>query len=78
MDPRLNPYAPGAGQRPPELVETDVPAVGRGQVLVQIAGNGLCHSDMTMMQMPAEVAQIIDWRVPFTLGHEIGGRRHYY
>ncbi|MCU1397322.1 MAG: Alcohol dehydrogenase GroES domain protein [Acidimicrobiales bacterium] len=60
-------------QQPPALVEIDVPTAGSGQVLVEVKGNGLCHSDITMMEMPAEIGQIIDWRVPFTLGHEISG-----
>lgn len=63
-----------AWQQPPELVEVAVPAVGAGQVLIEVAGNGLCHSDLTMMQMPAEIGELIDWHMPFTLGHEIGGR----
>lgn len=62
-----------AWQEPPQLVEADVPTPSPGQVLVQVAGNGLCHSDLTMMQMPAEIGQMIDWHMPFTLGHEIGG-----
>ena len=63
-------------QEPPQLVETVVPAVGRGQVLVKVAGNGLCHSDLTMMQMPGSIGEMIGWQVPFTLGHEIGGWIH--
>lgn len=61
-------------QQPPQLVEVDIPMAGSGQVLVEVAGNGLCHSDLTMMQMPASVGEMIGWRMPFTLGHEIGGR----
>ena len=61
-------------QQPPQLVEVAVPTPGPGQVLVEVAGNGLCHSDLTMMQMPAEIGVLIDWHMPFTLGHEIGGR----
>jgi propanol-preferring alcohol dehydrogenase len=59
--------------RPPELVETAVPEPGPGQVVVKVAGNGLCHSDATMRQIPGEIGEAIGWRVPFTLGHEIGG-----
>jgi propanol-preferring alcohol dehydrogenase len=61
-------------QQPPQLVEIPVPEAGPGQVLVEVAGNGLCHSDLTMMAMPAEIGALIDWHMPFTLGHEIGGR----
>jgi len=61
-------------QQPPQLVETDVPVPSAGQVLVEVAGNGLCHSDLTMMQMPREIGETIDWHMPFTLGHEVAGR----
>lgn len=60
-------------QQPPRLVEVPVPDVGPGQVLVRVAGNGLCHSDISMMQMPGEVGTAVGWRVPFTLGHEVAG-----
>lgn len=60
-------------QQPPALVEVDVPAPRAGQVVVAVAGNGLCHSDVTMGQVPAEVGAALDWQMPFTLGHEIGG-----
>ena len=63
-----------AWQQPPQLVEIAVPVPGPGQVLVEVAGNGLCHSDLTMMEMPAEIGELIDWHMPFTLGHEVGGR----
>jgi alcohol dehydrogenase, propanol-preferring len=60
-------------QTPPQTVEVDVPTAGPGQVLVEVAGNGLCHSDLGMMEMPGEIAAMIGWQMPFTLGHEIGG-----
>jgi alcohol dehydrogenase, propanol-preferring len=59
---------------PPELVEVPVPEPGPGEVLVEVAGNGLCHSDIAMAQMPAEIAEALGWQLPFTLGHEVGGR----
>jgi len=58
----------------PELVEAPVPEPGPGQVLVAVAGNGLCHSDAMMSQMPGALGEAIGWSVPFTLGHEVGGR----
>ncbi|MCU1396558.1 MAG: putative alcohol dehydrogenase [Ilumatobacteraceae bacterium] len=60
-------------QQPPQMVEVDVPTVGAGQVLIAVAGNGLCHSDLGMMEMPESVGRMIDWHMPFTLGHEVGG-----
>ena len=61
-------------EHPPELTEAPVPEPGPGQVLVAVAGNGLCHSDIGMSQMPGSLAEVIGWKVPFTLGHEVGGR----
>ncbi len=58
----------------PELVEAPVPEPGPGQVVVAVAGNGLCHSDAMMSRMPGALGEAIGWQVPFTLGHEIGGR----
>lgn len=63
-----------AWERPPELVEAIVPVPGPGQVLVEVAGNGLCHSDIIMGQMPAAIGEAIGWAIPFTLGHETAGR----
>jgi len=66
-------YRVVAWQRPPELVEVAVPRPGPGQLVVRVAGNGLCHSDVGMSQMPGAMAEMIGWKVPFTLGHEVGG-----
>lgn len=60
-------------ERPPVLVEVPVPVPGPGEVVVRVAGNGLCHSDITMTQIPGVIGEAIGWHVPFTLGHEIGG-----
>jgi len=57
----------------PELTEAPVPEPGPGEVVVRVAGNGLCHSDVGMAQMPGAIADMIGWKVPFTLGHEVGG-----
>lgn len=58
---------------PPALVEVPVPRPGPGEVLVKVAGNGLCHSDIAMGQIPGELGELIGWRVPWTLGHEAAG-----
>ena len=60
-------------ERPPRLVEAPVPEPGPGEVLVAVAANGLCHSDLDMARIPAEIGELIGWRVPFTLGHETAG-----
>ena len=38
-----------------------------------MAGNGLCHSDIGMAAMPGSIGESLGWRLPFTLGHEVGG-----
>jgi alcohol dehydrogenase, propanol-preferring len=59
--------------RPCELQQVPVPAVAAGEVLVKVAGNGLCHSDVGMMHSGAEAFPFPHWQLPFTLGHEIAG-----
>ncbi len=56
-----------ASQSPAELRDVEVPEPGPGQVLVKVAGAGLCHSDLHMMHWPMPVPR------PFTLGHETAG-----
>lgn len=58
---------------PPQLTEAPVPVPGPGEVLVEVAANGLCHSDLGMAGMPAAMAGSLGWRAPFTLGHEVAG-----
>src|SRR5688500_3699457 len=58
---------------PPEHAEVPVPAPGPGQVLVRVAGCGLCRSDLTMRQMPRIAGERLGWQMPFTLGHETSG-----
>ena len=58
---------------PPIVTEAPVPDPGPGQVRVRVAGNGLCHSDIGMAAMPGSIGESLGWRLPFTLGHEVGG-----
>ena len=58
---------------PPELQQVPVPTVSAGEVLVKVAGNGLCHSDVGMMEAGAVAPPFPSWHLPFTLGHEIAG-----
>ncbi len=53
----------------PELVEMPVPDPGPGQVLVKVAGAGLCHSDLHLAS--GEVPMVPSF--PWVLGHEITG-----
>src|SRR3954452_15045826 len=57
-------------QAEPELVEVPVPAPGPGEVLVRVSGAGLCHSDLHLFEWPEGR---VNWRLPYTLGHETGG-----
>lgn len=55
---------------PPEFREVDVPVPGRDEVLIKVAGVGLCHSDFLFLDTPPG---IMPWELPFTLGHESAG-----
>ena len=41
-------------QKPAELREVPVPEPGPGQVLVKVGGAGACHSDLHLMDAPAD------------------------
>jgi propanol-preferring alcohol dehydrogenase len=51
-----------------ELADVPQPDPGPGQVLVRVAGAGLCHSDVTISRVPEFYGG-----GPFTLGHETAG-----
>jgi propanol-preferring alcohol dehydrogenase len=55
---------------PPEFREVPVPSPARDEVLIKVAGVGLCHSDFLFLDTPPG---IIPWQLPFTLGHETAG-----
>jgi len=59
--------------KPPELLEVEVPRPRAGEVLIKVAGNGLCHSDVGLMDPHVSFPPFPDWHLPFTLGHEVGG-----
>jgi len=61
-------------EQSPQFMEVTVPEPGPGEILLEVAGNGLCHSDVGMWQMPGAIGEAIGWQVPFTLGHEVAGR----
>lgn len=58
---------------PPELDEIEVPEPGPGEIRIKVAGNGLCQSDLHMPHIPAVMEELMGWKMPFTLGHEVGG-----
>jgi propanol-preferring alcohol dehydrogenase len=58
---------------PPRAVEVAVPTPGPGQLLVRVAGCGLCRSDLTMRKLPQAMGERLGWAMPYTLGHETAG-----
>jgi propanol-preferring alcohol dehydrogenase len=59
-----------AWESPAQLVDVPTPEPTPGEVLVRVAGAGLCHSDLHLMHWPAGS---LPYELPFTLGHEIAG-----
>jgi propanol-preferring alcohol dehydrogenase len=59
--------------KPAQLQEVPVPRPATGEVLIKVAGNGLCHSDVGLMQAQEPLPPFPGWQLPFTLGHEVGG-----
>jgi len=58
-------------QTQPEFQEVPDPHPGPGQVVVRVAGSGLCHTDFTVISRDRSYWK--NERPPFTLGHEIAG-----
>lgn len=58
----------------PVLVEVDAPTPGPGQVVIKVAGAGLCHSDLHLLHDFGD--GMFPWGPPFTLGHETSGYIH--
>ena len=52
-----------------EKVQIDVPELGAGDVLVQVAGCGICHTDLGYFYYGVPTVN----KPPLTLGHEISG-----
>jgi propanol-preferring alcohol dehydrogenase len=58
-------------QTKPEFQGVPEPLAGPGQVVVRVAGSGLCHTDFTVISRDRQY-----WNndpPPLTLGHEIAG-----
>jgi len=60
--------APYAKSRPLVIEELDLDPPGPGEVLVQMAAAGLCHSDLSVINGTRL------WPLPIVLGHEACGR----
>lgn len=68
--PRMTAFRLLEWGQPPVLTDTPVPQPGHGEVLVKVAGVGLCHTDLHFFDAPAGR---FGYPVPFTVGHEVGG-----
>jgi propanol-preferring alcohol dehydrogenase len=51
-----------------EIRDVEQPEPGPGEVLLQVTGAGVCHSDLHILHAPAWPGQL-----PMTFGHEIAG-----
>lgn len=56
--------------KPPEIQDVPVPKPGPGQVVIKVAGAGVCHSDLHVLD------ELELFKNPFTLGHENAGWIH--
>ncbi|MHA6797806.1 NAD(P)-dependent alcohol dehydrogenase [Bounagaea algeriensis] len=54
----------------PRLNEVPTPEPGPGEVLLRVTAAGMCHSDLAVMDWPAEQ---FPYELPLTLGHEGAG-----
>lgn len=52
------------------LIENELPEVCEGEVLVRVAGCGVCHTDLSFWHYGVKTKRSL----PLTLGHEISGR----
>ncbi|HEX7414353.1 MAG TPA: 6-hydroxycyclohex-1-ene-1-carbonyl-CoA dehydrogenase [Bacteroidia bacterium] len=52
-----------------KLVESEIPKLEKGEVLVKIAGCGVCHTDLSFWHSGVQTKHPL----PLTLGHEISG-----
>lgn len=59
-------------QSHPQVVDVDEPDPRPGEVVIDVGGAGLCHSDLHLMEWPAEAVEDL-FDLPFTLGHENAG-----
>lgn len=62
-------YQMVAPEAPLELKEYPVPELGPGDVLIEVAGCGLCHTDLGFLYGGVQTRK----PPPLTLGHEISG-----
>lgn len=51
------------------LIEAELPTAGPGEVIVKVAGCGVCHTDLSFWHSGVQTKHAL----PLTLGHEISG-----
>lgn len=56
-----------------QLVDVPKPEPGPGQVLLKVAGNGICQSDLHAMYGWTSCPPHLDVELPLTIGHEVAG-----
>ena len=68
-------YRVHAWQTDATFEDVKQPKPGPGEVLIKIAGAGVCSSDLHVVHdwTPETVPQVAGWKMPWTLGHENGG-----
>src|SRR5260370_40894616 len=59
-------------QESPEFQDISRPVAGSGQLLINVAGCGLCHTDLGTVRRRT-MAEWADTPPPFTMGHEVAG-----
>lgn len=60
-------------KQPAQLVDVPIPEPGPGEVLLKVAGNGICQSDLHLMHEWEASPPHLQIELPMTIGHEIGG-----
>jgi len=56
-------------KEPFQLIEKPIPTLERGEVLVKVAGCGVCHTDLSFWYLGVKTRH----ELPLALGHEISG-----
>ena len=69
MTTRIRAFEMTAPKEPMRLVERDAVAPAPGEVLVRVAGCGVCHTDLSFWHDGVRTRHAL----PLTLGHEISG-----
>jgi threonine 3-dehydrogenase len=55
-----------------QLVELEIPCIGRNEVLIEVKATALCKSDVDVYEW-TQLVQNANYKLPFTMGHEFAG-----